>query len=88
MNRYNNRKNEDGEKVGEFERFERAVRKIVGKRLTGIGWSVRRRFDRELSIRVAERQQRGKRRGLPRPPSFIRKTYKGLPAFKSPPKEL
>jgi hypothetical protein len=34
MYRYNNRKDENGEKVSDFERFERAVRQIVGKRLT------------------------------------------------------
>jgi hypothetical protein len=34
MYRYNNRKDENGEKVSGFERFDRAVRQIVGKRLT------------------------------------------------------
>jgi transposase-like protein len=34
MYRYNNRKDENGDKVSDFERFDRAVRQIVGKRLT------------------------------------------------------
>ena len=34
MYRYNNRKDENGEKVSDFERFDRAVRQIVGKRIT------------------------------------------------------
>jgi len=34
MYRYNNRKDENGEKISDFERFDRAVRQIVGKRLT------------------------------------------------------
>jgi transposase-like protein len=32
--RYNNRKDEEGAKISDFERFDRAVRQIVGKRLT------------------------------------------------------
>jgi len=35
--RYNNRKDEDGEPVGDFVRFKRAMSQIVGKRLT---WDV------------------------------------------------
>src|SRR6185312_5580578 len=34
MYSYNNRKDENGDKLSDFERFDRAVRQIVGKRLT------------------------------------------------------
>ena len=35
--RYNNRRNDDGEPLKDFERFDIAVRQMVGKRLT---WDV------------------------------------------------
>ena len=35
--RYNNRKDEEGEPIGDFIRFKRAMSQIVGKRLT---WDV------------------------------------------------
>jgi len=35
--RYNNRKNDDGEPLKDYERFDIAVRQMVGKRLT---WDV------------------------------------------------